>query len=514
MTTQVLTPNLQRPPSPAWTAALLFVLAGLGMGLLGVTWLTRASNHDGVELVAVEDRPSVNVTPPRNTLVVLVDGLGLEPALQTPVTAWLREHGRCFQVTHDTPTMSRPIYAVLSTGLPQARTGVRANGVPQPAAARGIWEDMTAAGLTVGVWSDVEWWQELFPKGFTTVRPATNDPAQGVLDTRVSLVHPTLVDHAGHELGGDSHAYAEAVGQSSALTLALLQRLSLSQDLALVTADHGHWGTGGHGGEEPRVARVLACVVGRGVRPGAALAEIPGITVGPLLSALMGLPFPRHMQAPNPGLAVALDALDPAAFPVGWLEDRRAAMARFDAAGTARLEQLHASTWDALRDQGRHRMARQWWLAMAAALLGLALAVRVFGGRHGNRATVWALAVLVVTPVVFWMWRGTFSLSVINTRLVFVVSTSLLCGTLALSALAGLLWWTRSWRAARAGQAGVVAGLAALAVAHVVIHGWTPGVVLPEPALFFAPLWFAVMGGTHAVLGALLCLWSRTPWDD
>ena len=507
MVRQVPPPNSHGFPAAVPILAACFGLLGVLPGTLGITWLTRISNHDGVDLVTVQDAVTVPLPPPRQTLVVLVDGLGLEPALQTPAATWLKLHGRCFAVTHETPTMSRPVYAVVSTGLPQSRTGVRANGVHTPARAQSVWELMTAAGLTVSVWSDVSWWQELFPKGFTTVRDTAEPP--GAFQTRVALVHPTLVDHAGHHTGGDSHAYAEAVRESSTITLAMLQRLDLQQDVALVTADHGHWHSGGHGGDEPRINRVLACAVGRGVTPSQELTEVPGITLGPLLTVFMGLPFPSTMQAPNAALRSTVSSLDGTAFPPGYLEARLRALDAFDDAGRARLAALGASSWADVTAHGQAAHATRWWVAAVLAWLALVLAVRVFGGRHGNRVTAWATVLVPLTPALLWAWRGTFSMSVINTRPMFLASSVVLCGTACAVATLMLWWWTRQLRALVAGQAGVCAAVVALAVAHVMIHGWTPGLVLPDAARLFLPLWLAVVGGTHAVAGFLLVVGAR-----
>ena len=83
-----------------------------------------------------------------------------------PTLARLQERGQCRLTDVGSLPMSRPVYAVLSTGLEADRAGNRDNDDTGPLAAQSIWELARAAGLRVAAVSELPWWQELFPRGF------------------------------------------------------------------------------------------------------------------------------------------------------------------------------------------------------------------------------------------------------------------------------------------------------------------------------------------------------------
>src|SRR6185295_16428165 len=100
-------------------------------------------------------------------------------------------------------SVSRPVYAVLSTGLEQDRTGSRNNDETSPLAAESIWQVARREGLDVRGWSGVPWWQQLFTDGFTryeVLAPEVDLFAAAELGD-LTLLHPLYVDEIGHKRG-------------------------------------------------------------------------------------------------------------------------------------------------------------------------------------------------------------------------------------------------------------------------------------------------------------------------
>jgi hypothetical protein len=98
----------------------------------------------------------------------------------------------------------------------------------------------------------------------------------------------------------------------------IVAALDLGRDAIVVTADHGHLPSGGHGGGEREVVEVPLVLAGAGVRPGATPRDAALLDVAPTVAALLGLPAPGHglgrtlteVLALEPGLAAVLDARD------------------------------------------------------------------------------------------------------------------------------------------------------------------------------------------------------------
>ena len=122
--------------------------------VLGGTWSDRLSHSEGYFLVPVRDEvaPSTRATLaprlPRRTVLVVFDGLGYEEATGMSALAALRARGQCLRTDVGSLSVSQPMYAVLSTGLEQDRTGVRNNEPPASTLrAESIWSVARQAGL-------------------------------------------------------------------------------------------------------------------------------------------------------------------------------------------------------------------------------------------------------------------------------------------------------------------------------------------------------------------------------
>ena len=318
--------------------------------MLGGSWSDRLGDHRGLYLVPVQEpldpaaRAALAPRLPRRTALVLIDGLGVEEASGMSSLASLRARGQCRRTYVGSLTVSQPMYAVVSTGLEADRTGVRNNEPPLlPLQAENLWSIARRAGLTVSGISELSWWERVLPavgdrpSAFSSylIRPRAENFFTGAAPGDIQIIHPIYVDEAGHDGGAASEGYRQAVRRADAELAGFARTLDLDRDLLVVTADHGHSLRGGHGGQQPRLAHVLTCYAGRGVRHLDAVGEMKSTSIAPSLALLLGLRFPMHMRAglrgaePDDDLDVLWQLVDPAAFPPEYLAERRRAVERF-----------------------------------------------------------------------------------------------------------------------------------------------------------------------------------------
>lgn len=508
---------MQRPVPVPVARRLLQIGVGVALAAAGVAvgdrYIRRLPQHEGYFMVAVADAVPEPPPRPRHTVIVVVDGLGLAFARPLASVARLAARGQCRETDVGPISVSRPVYAVLSTGVEQDRSGARNNDQSAPLAAESFWQVAREAGLEVSAVTDMRWWQELFPAGFDRFTPLPEDQdyfATGPLGD-LRLVHPVYIDHAGHAAGSASPAYAAAVARVDAEMTGLLDRLDLEQDLVLFTADHGHSATGGHGGPAPEISRVLTCFAGRGV------VRDPAGAAGPMrmhgfagaVSLLLGLRFPRHMRAGDDDLELGLELADPALYPASYLADRRAAIDRFRAANAEQI-----ATWlgrpgewkDLYAAEGR----RQLWRAVGVGLVVIAgFVVAARRRRLGVGAALglagWCAAVLLATGVLHLLVLGSLDWTAINRREHYLVRAPLICLVPAIFAIAARAW---RWRGDAAPVIADQLTLAVIALAidlgHIVVYGWPLGFPLPGPTLLLLPFLASFFLVVHALLVALL----------
>lgn len=501
---------------------LLLLLAACVAGLavvlvLGLSYGGRLSDHAGFFRVTVADTVAAaeGLRRPRKTVVVVVDGLGYAEAQTMHSLARLAEHGQCRKTDVGSLSLSRPVYAVLSSGLEADRNGVRFNDDPSPLAADSLWDAAHSVGLSVAAVSELPWWRELFPRGFDAY--VLGERAENFFEMApaadVRLIHPLYVDEAGHESGADSPQYGAAVAR---IDRELGQFLSggsvdLKRDLVVVTADHGHSALGGHGGRQDRIANVLTCFAGVGVRRDPAVGKLRSTTVGPALAVLLGLRFPADMRAGDDELDVLWDIVDISALPGPYLEDRRGAVERFRAENGNRVREwlpASAGSWDRFYAWHRGQQINRVLPFVGLLALALVLQARAHRRRGGGArfgplfvglfaAGAWALQVLL---------RGSFDLSSVAFREDFLQFTILL-GVLWSGAGIGLHWLVRR------DMAGLVVDFTVLSivgtllnVAHPLAFGWVLGFPVPPAPAFFFPYWAALFLGVMNGVGVLLCI--------
>lgn len=501
--------------------------------VFGNTFTARHSSHAGFHHVRVADSVEPTDAPdellrrPRRTAFVVFDGLGYLEASSMRSLSLLQAHGQCRKTHVGSLSLSRPVYAVLSTGLEQDRTGARGNDDITPLAAESVWEVARAAGLTVSAVSELPWWRELFPDGFDKYLLAerADNFFRLAPPADIQIIHPLYVDETGHEHGARSSQYQAAVTRADRELSEFLATMDLSQDLVIVTADHGHSLRGGHGGQQDRVAHVLTCHAGLGVRHVAEEGALRATTIGPSLALLLGLPFPATMRAGDDDLDALWDIADPDAFPTRYLDRRRASVERFRAENQDQLlAWLPASqgSWDRF-----HALSRRSQVLRALPCLAVLIFVFAAQWRQNRRLSPsgsrrpalfgvgFVLAACLGIILLQTGLRGSFDLSSVAYREDFLQYT-----------IAMALVWSGAaiglHLLARRGLAALMLDWSALSLvgtivclAHPLALGWQAGYPAPSPEVFFFPYFAAlvlgVQNGAGLVLAAItMILQART----
>ena len=505
---------------------LLHAVCLVGMAVpfaLGYSYTERLATRPSLYRVTVADKVAgpPAATRPRRAVVVVFDGLGYKEALGMRSTAILRGRGQCWKTDVAPLSISRPVYGVLSTGLEQDRGGALVNDTDAPHAAESLWEIARDAGRTVAAVSELTWWRDLFPRGFSSYQTAPRDADYFRLapPADLLLVHPLYVDETGHTDGAGSPAYREAVARADRELLGFLATLDLQRDFIVVTADHGHSLGGGHGGKQDRVANVLSCFAGVGVLARPVLAGRRMTSLAPALTLLLGLHFPTSMRAGDDELDALWELADPDVLGAPYLAERRQALERFRAENRVQVSGFwppSGGSWTAFYAAARGRYAaRALPLGGLAALL---LAVHFRGHRrlgsvskHGRRfffGLLWLAGFLGAAYGLQVLIRGSFDMSSIDNRHGFIRFTAALGFVVTLAGLGLHLLLRRSpraliWDLTMLSLVGTV-----LCVAQPLIFGWHLGFPVPPPAIYFFPYFAALFFGTMNAVALLIGLFD------
>ena len=501
--------------------ALVVIAAGFGFG---ETYIGRLPDHRGRRLVAVDDAVRAVAPPrPRRTVVIVIDGLRRDSALGMKSVAALRSHGQCRSMDVGPLTVSRPVYAILSTGLEADRTGSRNNDETSPLAAESIWEIARQAGLEVVGASHLPWFGQLFPQGFTRYH-RTEPMAEDIFAREplgdLTLFHPIYVDESGHSYGAASSRYAAAVARADEEVSRLLERTDLTKDVVVFTADHGHTARGGHGGGQPEIKEVLTCYAGPGIVRTDALDALDARAFAPTLALRLGLRFPRHMRAGEDGLDAMFDIVDLGKTPE-YAAERRASVTRFRDENARTLEDWLGSppgTWSRLYERESARRSRRMWT-------GLVLLGTIFVGvsrRSGLpwksilTSAAWVVALYGGAGLLHVAVRGSFDFTAVNSRASYVpavLAVGLAAGTLAIAV--HLAVWRNGARLLR-DQLSALSLWLGVNVLHPLAFGWPLGFPLPNRELLLFPFFGAILlvsGGLLTVVLGGLVYWRRRRGD-
>jgi predicted AlkP superfamily pyrophosphatase or phosphodiesterase len=226
------------------------------------------------------------------TIFVILDGLRYDTAracLGYMEALVAGGEAQVYKVVSELPSLSRPLYATLMTGLPPVRHGIVSNANARKLEIPSVFSLARGAGLVTAA-AAYHWFSELYNEApflprhrLTQCQDANiqhgafywSDEYPGdhtfadahALIERASphflVVHPMNIDDAGHKHGGGSNGYRQAVRASSA-QLALFVPLWRQRGYTvIVTSDHGMNEDGNHGGPAESETHVPLYTIGQ-----------------------------------------------------------------------------------------------------------------------------------------------------------------------------------------------------------------------------------------------------------
>jgi len=229
-------------------------------------------------------------------------------------------------VVSELPSLSRPLYETVHTGLPPAEHGIVSNQQIRLSSKPNLFGLVHAAGLTTGA-SAFSWFSELYvaaaydrmlgrelddltcpiQHGRFYTEDATPDietlQAGAMLSLRFRpdylLIHPMGMDYVGERRGGASQAYQDQARLQDVILANLIPVWHGLGYTVLVSADHGITDDGRHGGDSASERRVpLYLIDPQRIDGGDTRTEVPQCALAPTICRLLGLSVPETMRWP------------------------------------------------------------------------------------------------------------------------------------------------------------------------------------------------------------------------
>lgn len=231
-----------------------------------------------------------------------------------------------YKIIGELPSMSRPMYETIHTGLQASMHGITANYIVRCSTKPNIFQAVVQAGKTTAA-SAYSWFSELYNHTpYDRIEDREVDDEQlfiqhgrfyseddfpdielfvtaAMLVRRYSpdylLVHPMGMDYIGDKYGSDSPRYRnQAILQDTVLAGLISEWLSRSYTI-LVTSDHGINPDGSHGGTTPEMREVPLFLIqpdfpGRGDTG----ELVSHLQIAPTILSILGIPIPDSMKQP------------------------------------------------------------------------------------------------------------------------------------------------------------------------------------------------------------------------
>jgi predicted AlkP superfamily pyrophosphatase or phosphodiesterase len=262
------------------------------------------------------------------TIFVLLDGCGFGVGERNLGYA---EHlteqglGAKYRVQGELPSMSRPIYETLLTGLPVYRHGITNNLIVRRSHCTSIFDLCRKNGLKTAA-AAYHWISELYvkvPFNYATDRiqlHSTSIIQDGIYyfedsypDSHVFsdaeflrersnpdflLIHSMNIDDAGHRFTSDSPEYETATAKANIVLSSCLPQWLEQGCSVLITADHGMNEFGLHGGNSPLQREAPLYLFADGVLPGDFSEKlISQLSIAPLLCRMLGIEKSDEMKS-------------------------------------------------------------------------------------------------------------------------------------------------------------------------------------------------------------------------
>ena len=262
----------------------------------------------------------------KKLVFVLLDGLHCLGAKEhLGYLEHLTKHNQCakYLVEGELPSLSRPMYETIFTGLPVYKHGIVNNGIQALSSNTSVFDLCKTAGLSSTAVA-YHWISELYVKtpfnmlsdciledkdkkiqhGFFYYEDTFPDShlysiaSQYIQNYQSDFVfiHPMSIDDAGHRFGGNSKEYSKAVCTndfclSTAIPLWQKQGYSI-----IVGSDHGMSEIGYHGGNSAMQRNTALYIIDKDVNPGKQTKVITTLQFAPLFCKILNLNPSKEMQ--------------------------------------------------------------------------------------------------------------------------------------------------------------------------------------------------------------------------
>jgi len=260
-------------------------------------------------------------------ILVLSDGLRYDTAVEgMGFLGHLVESklASLYKVVGELPSMSRPMYETIHTGLPSSEHGIVSNSIVRRSTNPNIFQLAKDAGKITAA-AAYSWFSELYNRvpynriddkevndetlAIRHGRFYTEDDypdlelltTAGMLVRRYSpdylLVHPMGMDYYGETYGSDSKEYRNRAIRQDAILAPLIAEWSRLGYIILVSGDHGINKDGAHGGTTPEMRDVPLYVIrpdGDGL--GDTQQTISQLQIAPTILKLLDIPIPETVK--------------------------------------------------------------------------------------------------------------------------------------------------------------------------------------------------------------------------
>lgn len=254
----------------------------------------------------------------RRTIFILLDGLRYSTSreclgyMEALVSAG---EAQVYRVDSELPSISRPLYETLMTGLPPVVHGVTSNAVVRRSNFDNVFSLARKAGLVTaaaayhwyfelynqapftpefrhisnsdgGIQHGAFYWQDHYPDDHLF---ADADDLLRRHQPDFLLLHPMNIDDLGHKHGAASRPYRDATRMAADLLARYLPQWRAAGYTVIVTSDHGMSDDGNHGGTHEDEATVPFYTVGTDAFTLNAAARPRQTEIAGLLCELLGI---------------------------------------------------------------------------------------------------------------------------------------------------------------------------------------------------------------------------------
>jgi predicted AlkP superfamily pyrophosphatase or phosphodiesterase len=262
-------------------------------------------------------------------ILVLCDGLRYDTAVDQMGFLWHLVESKMadfYKVMGELPSISRPMYETIHTGLPVIEHGVVSNNVVRRSNQPNIFQSAVEAGKTTAA-AAYYFYSELYNRApYDTIEDREVDDESlliqhgrfysedfypdpelfataGMLIRRLDpdymLVHPMGMDDTGHAHGAESSQYrVHAMRQGMMLADFIPEWTERGYNI-IVTGDHGMNADKVHGGTTPDLREVPLFMIRPGV-PGKGNTNevLSQLQLAPTICKLLGVTIPESMKHP------------------------------------------------------------------------------------------------------------------------------------------------------------------------------------------------------------------------